>query len=122
RIAALDVVSSLHMESAADEIRRLIREDVSPDVRTASLGALAKMEADGIEEAVFSALEDEEPSVRMNALGEIPALNLSEESVVGLMEPVIENGTIPERQAALDVLAGIDHPLGFDLLEQLLDR
>lgn len=118
KIAGLEAVSSLQYEAAIPGVMNLIGEDPSPEVRIASLQALIDMEHDDIEEAVFAALEDEEQRVRMNALRALTGLNIPEESMVGLIEPVLENGTVDERQAALNTLGSIDDPHAHELLNR----
>ena len=122
KIALLEAAGALRAEETVPAIERLVQEDPSADVRIASLNALIEMEYDGIEDAVFTALEDQESTVRMNALREIPNLNLPEENIVELIEPVAENGTIPERQAAFSTLGTIQHPAAYNVLQRLFEH
>jgi quinoprotein glucose dehydrogenase len=117
KIALLGAVSSLKAENAIPSIEVLIREDPSADVRIASLNALVEMEYEEIEDAIFAALEDGDSTVRMNALREIPNLNLPEENIVALIKPVAEDGTVPERQVAFSTLGTIQHPAAYDVLK-----
>ncbi len=122
KIALLEAAGSLHAGEAVPDIERLILEDPSADVRIASLNALIEMEYNEIEEAIFTALEDQDSTVRMNALREIPNLNLPEENIVALIEPVAENGTVPERQAAFSTLGTIQNPAAYEVLKRLFEQ
>ena len=121
KIALLEAAGTLRAEETVPSIERLVLEDPSADVRIASLNALIEMEYDGIEDAVFTALDDQESTVRMNALREIPNLNLPEENIVELIVPVTENGTIPERQVAFSTLGTIQHPAAYNVLQRLFE-
>ena len=118
KIAGLQMVSSLGYTPVVTAILELIGEDPSPEVRIVSLQTLIELEYEDIETAVLAALEDEQERVRMNALRAIPELNLSEETMVGLIKPVLNNGTVNERQAALTALGRIDHMSAHDQLER----
>lgn len=121
KIALLETVSSLDLTSAIPVILTYSVEDLSPEVRIASLKALIDLEYDGIEETVFTALEDENENVRMNALQAIPDLNLPDETIVALIQPLLETGTIEERQTALRTLGRIEDPSSFEVLDHQMD-
>lgn len=122
KIAALKMAGNLKLTSAIPDILSLIEEDPAPDVRINSLRSLAEMEYDGIEEAVFVAMEDADTRVRRNAIQLIPDLNLPEESIVTIIEMVLESGTIEEQQSAFSILGTIDHPSSHAVLVQQMDR
>ncbi|MDZ7692427.1 MAG: HEAT repeat domain-containing protein [Balneolaceae bacterium] len=120
KIASIEAVGSLEFEPAIPQIMNMVGADSSPEVRIASLQTLVDMEYDEIEDAVFTALEDEEQRVRMNALRKIPNLDLPKENIVALIEPVLERGTVDERQVALSTLGQIDDPSAYQLLDRYL--
>lgn len=122
KIAGIEAASTLHIEDSIPGIQRLIREDSSPDVQIAALGALVRMEIEGIEEMIFAALESDNATVRMVAMSEIPVLDLPAESVAGMMALVLETGTLAEQQTAFNVLAERDHSSVHALLEEQFDR
>ncbi|MEX0906133.1 MAG: HEAT repeat domain-containing protein [Balneolaceae bacterium] len=121
KIAGLVTVSSLNFDYAIPELLPLLVDDPSPEVRIASLQALADLGYEEIEDAVFTALEDKDQAVRMNALHSIPDLNLAEESIVALITPVLENGTVEERQTALSTLGRIDDSSSYEVLGSQMD-
>ncbi len=121
KISGLKIVSNLNLTQAIPDILHLIEEDPSPDVRIASLRTLVDMKFEGIEEVVFVAMEDEATSVRRNALRLVPDLNLPEENMVNIIEMALENGTIEEKQSALNILGNIDHPSSYAILNRQMD-
>lgn len=123
KIGALRTAGSLQTLSVVPEILTLIHDDTdsSSEVRIASLTALQDMEYEGIDEVIAIALEDDEPAVRMTALNNIPDMNLPAESTVPFLEILLENGTIEERQTALKILAMMDDPSSYAILDRQLD-
>lgn len=122
RVTGLETLSSLKYTEAASQIMAKLSEDPSAAVRIASLDALAEMGSDDIKDAVFTALEDTDQEVRMNALSLIPDLDLTGESIVELIEPVVEEGTVKEQKTAINTLGQIDHPNAYRLLEEHLQQ
>jgi quinoprotein glucose dehydrogenase len=116
RIATVNMISSLDYSAAMDDIADLLENDSSASVRIAALQALAAMNYHDIESAVLTALEDSEQDVRMNALLSIPDLNLAEETIVALITPVLETGTIEEQQTAYQTLGNIRDSSSYELL------
>jgi quinoprotein glucose dehydrogenase len=126
RITAIGMAGSLDYQPAIRDIVYLLEHDPSSRVRISSLQALAALNYENIETAVFTALEDASQNVRMNALLSIPDLNLTEETIVGLIEPVLQTGTISEQQTAYETLRQIRDTSSHELLgyqfEKLINR
>jgi quinoprotein glucose dehydrogenase len=118
KIAGLQVLSSLGYSAAVPDILTLVVEDPSSQVRIASLQTLVDLEYEGIEEAVYAALEDDDPDVRMNALQAVSGLDLPKENIVALIEPVLETGTVDERQMALSTLGSMNDPSAYEVLDR----
>lgn len=116
RIAGLKIAGNLNYSPVIPDILSLLQNDPAPEVRIASLQALVKMGYDEIDEAVFVAIEDEERSVRRNALRLLSDLDLPVENIAAIIEMVLESGTIEERQSAMNILGNIDHPSSYELL------
>jgi len=118
RIATIEMAGSLDYQPAIQDIVYLLENDPSSRVRITSLQALAALNYENIETAVFTALEDPSQDVRMNALLSIPELNLPEETIVELIEPVLETGTIEEQQTAYQTIGNIRNISSLNLLSQ----
>lgn len=93
RIAGLKVAGNLNYTPAISGIFSLLNNDPAPEVRIASLQALANLGYEEMDEAVFVAMEDEDRSVRRNALQLLPDLDLPAENIVTVIEMVLESGT-----------------------------
>lgn len=120
QIAGLQVVSRLNIADIDSRVLGMVSEDPSSEVRMKALQTLADIDDERIEEAVFAALEDADSEVRMNALQMITGLPIPEENMVSLVEPLLEQGTIPEKQAAFRTLVRIQSEAVIDLLDQQL--
>jgi len=121
KIAGLQTAGDLNLTQAIPDILQLIEQDSSADVRIASLRTLVDMKYEGIDEVLFVAMEDEDTSVRRNALRLVPELNLPAENMVAISEMVLADGTIEEKQSALRILGDIDDPSSYEILNQQMD-
>lgn len=121
KIAALQLVGSIEYTDATPEILALLNDDPSNEVRIASLNALIDIEYDGIEDAITVALDDDSQNVRMNALNHIQSLDLPAESIVALIENILESGTTEERQTGFNALAEIDDESAHEALARQMD-
>lgn len=122
RISALNVAGALKLESAITKIEPLLKNDPSRDVRIASLQALAALDYPDIDNAVYIALEDENERVRGQALQSVPGLQMPQETTAAIIERVIENGTIEERQTAYRMLGRMESPVARSILSAQMDR
>ncbi len=121
KIAALKVAGSIEYTDAIPEILALLDDDPSDDVRIASLNALLDIEYEGIEDAITIALDDNSQSVRMNALSNIQNLDLPAESIVALLETILEGGNIEEKQTVFNVLSQIKDASVYEVLDRQMD-
>ncbi|MEX0685306.1 MAG: HEAT repeat domain-containing protein [Balneolales bacterium] len=121
KTALIETVSSLNYTAGIPKIMAHL-DDPDKDVRIATLNALVELEYDHVEEALSIALKDEQQDVRINALSLIPGLKLAAGNSVALIGPVIENGTIEERKAALETLGDIDDPATYAVLDRQMDK
>lgn len=122
RMAALEATEGLKVESAIPDLLSLLRNDASPEVRSAALNTLAALNYEQMEDAAFKALDDDDRNVRMNALQLVSELAMPAENRIGLLSVALENGTRQEKQAAIEMLAGIPHPSVSELLSQYMER
>ena len=121
RVSALKAAGALNIQSTIQDIVPLLSNDPSPDVRIAALQALADLNYNEIENAVYAALDDEHDRVRSRALQSVPGLQLPSETTVAIMGSVLERGTIDERQTAYQMLGRMDSPEAYTLLNAQMD-
>jgi putative heme-binding domain-containing protein len=122
REAAVDAIGGTKYSGGTDALMDVLKTDEAASVRIAVLDALHELNASSLETAFDLALTDEENSVRRAALQMIPELDLPEENIASLLRSVLENGSIDERQTALNLLSDIDAGAATNLLVEYLDR
>ena len=98
-----------------------VADSVAPEVRRAALRALGRLGGPRVTRAVEIALGSEEVDVRQEAQQLMGRLDLPEPTVVAMLETILENGTIEERQAAIDVLGTLRGDDAHRLLGRQLD-
>ncbi|MCL6260169.1 HEAT repeat domain-containing protein [Aquiflexum sp. TKW24L] len=104
KIAAVNAIGRLGIADGSDELLALIQSDKSPEVRVASIQALAKMNAANTATGIEKAIADSDKSVRVAGLSLLEQLDLDKELKVKLLNEIIEKRTTEEKQAALVAL------------------
>ncbi|MEX0779414.1 MAG: HEAT repeat domain-containing protein [Balneolales bacterium] len=121
KLAAIQTAGKLDHSGAIHEIFALMDSDPSDKIRIASLNTLLDLGYDDIDEAINLALNDEDASVRMNALSKVTNLDLPASETVAFIETVMENGTTEELKTALSTLARIEGPSSQEALDRQMD-
>ena len=93
----------------------------APDVRRAALRALGALDSPRVTEAVQLALADAGEDVRREAQRLMGRLDLSKAAVAAMLETILENGSIGERQEALATLGALENEEASVLLSRQLD-
>jgi putative membrane-bound dehydrogenase-like protein len=122
KVALLETVGRLRLESAAPALLARVRGDASPQVRVAALRALQAMGSAQVEEALRASLADRDPSVRMTALELLPALRLPDATAAELLTSTLDRGTTQERQAAIATLGKMEGAAARAALSGLVDQ
>lgn len=122
RVAAAEAAGRLRLDDAIPVLQARVHDDSSADVRAAALRALHAIGSDRMEEAVRTALSDEDDTVRTTALDLLPSLNLPKATTAELLTTVLDEDTIEEQQRALRLLGQIDTPSAHQTLGTLFDR
>lgn len=122
RVAAAEAVGRLRLDDATPILLARVHDDPSADVRAAALRALHATGSPRMEEAVRTALSDEDDTVRTTALDLLPSLNLPKATTAELLTAVLDQGTIEERQRTLHLLGQIDIPSAHQTLGRLFER
>ncbi|WP_209330156.1 HEAT repeat domain-containing protein [Lunatimonas salinarum] len=122
KIGAIRAAAKLNIQASEERMLALLRSDTSPQVREASLSALASMNAASVVEAIEIALSDKEKNVRVAGLRLIEKLEISEQLKASLLADVVEKQTVEERQAALLSLAKVQVDAVRPVLNGLLDK
>lgn len=121
RIAAIEAVAELRFTDALPSIYALLEGDGADNVRIAAVQALRDLQYDEIDEAIRTALSDQNNRVRMNALTMIPTLDVSDHVKVSLLTSAFYDGSLREKQAAIKTLETLDHVDTRTFLHEQLD-
>ena len=104
KVALAEAAGRLEVKAAAPLLLAQLRSDPSQPVRLASLRALQALEVGNMNELMQVALADKDPAVRRAALGILPGLAMSSAAKVQHLSSLIQSGSLPEKQGALEVL------------------
>ena len=121
KIALADAAARLEVAAAVPVLVAQV-EDPSSEVRLAALRALQSLKAPDMGPVMKRALSDPDPAVRRAALGILPNLPLSDAAKVQHLQSVIESGSIPEQQGALEVLGRLKSAIAQKALAAYLDQ
>ncbi len=122
QVALADAIGRLRLQRATSLVFDKARAAPAPEVRIAALRALVLLGSARTEEALRAALQDQEVTVRMAAIGAIPALKLSEATTTELLASRVGKGTTAEQQSALASLGEVQGKSGRDALMLLVDQ
>ncbi len=120
RQEAVDAIGRIQVAEAETRLFALLREDPAPEIRKASVQALAQLNSSEIGQAIEVALDDSEKSVRVAGLELVQNLDLANNLKVELLTEVIDSKTTEERQAALLALGDIPQESAGPTLDKLL--
>lgn len=120
QVAAINSAGRLQLQSLSPTLFEMLQRNPDATVRTEALVALHKMDAADLQTGMQLALKDKASEVRVKALSLIPQLQLPGEQIAGLLDLVIQNGTISEQQTAINSLGQLPAVASGPILERLL--
>jgi putative heme-binding domain-containing protein len=121
KVALAEAAGRLEVKAAAPVLLAQLRSDPSQPVRLASLRALQALEVGNMNELMQVALADKDPAVRRAALGILPGLAMSSAAKVQHLSSLIQSGSLPEKQGALEVLGTLKTAESRKLIGAYLD-
>ncbi len=122
KTSAVAAAGRLRYQQVERQLVDLCMQKSQPEeVRRAALKSLADLQSSSMKVVLYSALSDKSVDLRTDAQSLLGELDLAPETVVELLEKVLESSTIAEKQQALKSLSQIDHPEATALLDQWLD-
>ncbi|MCK7555474.1 HEAT repeat domain-containing protein [Chitinophaga sedimenti] len=101
RLSAAKAIQKINIKTSADQLLATLKADKEPKVRIASLKAIVSLQAPQAEQAISTALADKEKDVRVAGLDLMEKMSMSKEVMVKLLNDVIANRTMEEKQAAV---------------------
>lgn len=121
KVALAEAAGRLQLTTAAPVLVAQLKGDTNPEVRLASLQALQALKAGNMNELMQVALADKDPAVRRAALGILPGLSMSSAAKVQHLSALMKDGSLPEKQGALEVLGTLRTADSRKLLGSYLD-
>ena len=115
-------LANLGMDSHNTELLKIMRTNKSAEVRSAALKALGELQFDDIGMAMGLGMKDKDQKVRAAAVGLIPLLDISKESLPAIVDPIFKKGSIREQQELLSVLGALPLDKSGDVLGKLIAR
>ncbi|MEP7345165.1 MAG: HEAT repeat domain-containing protein, partial [Gemmatimonadaceae bacterium] len=122
QVAVSDAIGRLRLQSASSVLFARMRSAQAPEVRIASLRTLVILGDGGTEEALRTALQDQDAAVRAAALAAIPPLKLPDATASALLAFAVDKGTVAEQQGAVAALGQMQGKIGRDALTHLVDQ
>lgn len=122
RVAVAEAISSLEYEPGIPRLFGLIQSDPSSEVKIAALEGLDSLDYENMDQAVDVALDSDQQSVRMTALGIIPSLDIPDERKVELLSSVLGSGSHVEQQSALTALGEMQSEAANGVLENQMSK
>ena len=122
RVTAVNAIGRLKIADTSEKLMSLLKRDREPLVREAALKALAESGTDNMDLALEQATTDKDKRVRVAGLAILGETSLSGQTVASLLEKVILNQTVEEKQAAITTLGKVEEEYAKPVFEKLLDQ
>lgn len=106
RLSAAQAIGKLQIKGE-EQLFAHLKTDKAPDVRVQSLRSLSTLKYEKMDEALKTALRDNDKTVRVAALDLLKKSDMPEDLMVSLLTEVVNTRTIEERQAALTTLGSL---------------
>ncbi len=119
---ALKLLSSLQLSGYDNQLVQLMRNHVSPQVRSEALKALGSTGYDQLAQVMRMGMGDKDAQVRRTAVSLMGELSLSKEELPNVVNPIFSSGGIGEQQAVLEVLADLPSDKSEAVLSSLLQQ
>jgi putative heme-binding domain-containing protein len=116
------MLSELGISDHNDQLEKLMQQHAAPAVRSAILVALHKLRYEQIESVIKRGMNDKDGSVRTTAIGLLNELNISKETLPGIVEPIFTKGSVEEQQQMLRVLGEMPIEKSEPVLEKLINQ
>lgn len=121
-VGVAQTLANLGMNDNSDQVFSVFSKNRSPQVKAAMLTTLGKLRYKNIEKAMKAGMGDTEQEVREAAVGLIAELNISEDDLPAVVNPIFNTGTVREQQKILGVLAEMPANKSETVLQNLIRR
>lgn len=123
QIAILQTAGHLKHQQDNPLIEQLFENRNTPTkLRVAALQCLAALQAPQLPQALDLALEAPQLTIRLEAQNILTRSELLAETKIELLDKVLQNNSVSEKQQALERLAKIDHPQSQAIIEEIWEN
>jgi quinoprotein glucose dehydrogenase len=106
-IAIAQLLDNLKIEKFNNELTNIYRNNEDTKVKVTIIEALGNLNYAEIETFIGSALQDKSADIRIAAIGTLNNLKLSDIALNEILKPILEKGTIKEKQKLISVLGAL---------------
>ena len=121
-ISTAKLLAELGIKGYRTEETQLFLNHKNPKVRLAYLNSLIALNDSNSGLLIQKGIDDADKSVRSAALGSLNKINLDAKQLPGIMEPIMANGSLGEKQSLLKSLGQIPVEKSQAALSDLVDR
>lgn len=121
-VGVAQTLGNLGMKDNSDQVFSVFSKNRSPKVKAAMLTTLGKLQYKDIEKAMKAGMGDPEQQVREAAVGLISELDISEDDLPAVVNPIFNTGTVREQQKILGVLAEMPATKSENVLQNLIRK
>ncbi|MCK0144292.1 HEAT repeat domain-containing protein [Arenibacter sp. F26102] len=121
-VAAAKSISALNIDGYNAQLATIMKNNASPEVRSAMLMALGDLNYTNIEEAMRIGMADKDRNVRTVAVGLVTQVDIPKEKLPAIVEPIFKSGSIIEQQKMLSVLGEMPLEKSKDVLSSLIKQ
>lgn len=121
-VATAKMLSELGISDFNPQLVQKMQQSRSPEVRSAMLTALYQLDYDEMPDLIKAGMNDSDVAVRTVALGLLNELEIPEEELPGVVNPIFEKGTLQEQQEMLRVLGKMPLEKSEPILAKLIDQ
>ncbi|MBC8767384.1 HEAT repeat domain-containing protein [Arenibacter sp. BSSL-BM3] len=121
-VAAAKSISALKINGYNAQLATIMKNNTSPEVRSAMLMALGDLNYSNIEEAMRIGMADKDRDVRTVAVGLVTQVDIPKEKLPAIVEPIFKSGSIIEQQKMLSVLGEMPLEKSKDVLSSLIKQ
>ncbi|MCG2460788.1 HEAT repeat domain-containing protein [Flavobacteriaceae bacterium F89] len=121
-VAIAEMLGNLGISDYNSDLAHLFSSDTNPDVRSAMLTALGKLNYKDMETLVRQGMGDKDQEVRTTAVSFISNLDIPKEKLPAVVDPIFKTGSTREQQEVLHVLGTLPIEKSASVLEGLIDQ
>lgn len=103
-VAFSQMISHLQLTEFANELRNIFEKTSEPTVQIAVLQSLAQLNYKDIEPLITKGMASSDANVRTSSIGLLSQLSLTKEQLPFIVSPILEKGSLREKQRLLLVM------------------